>query len=199
MKRVQVLIEGHGEESAAQLLIRRIATESFQLFDWDVLRPQRRRGIAALLGNDGRDLARYQRVAESDADRVIWLLDHEDGCFVASLEKVKSVLHEIGVMRPTAIAFLEREYETMFLQDSACCEDLYGVPAAKFYAERGRRDAKGAISRALGHGSAYKPTLDQARLTHRLNFATLRAESPSFLHLERVIRWASGDVGNVVY
>lgn len=187
--RVQPVVEGHGEEGASQLLIRRVIEERIGSYESQILRPQRRASIESLLARGGESLLRYQRVAERDSDLVLWLLDHDDGCLLESLRAAHGILMREGVRVPTAFSFIPKEYETMFLCEADCCESYYKISREKFFAGRAARDAKGHISRTLPPGSIYKPTVDQAPLTARLNLDRLGEVFPPFLHLERVLRW----------
>lgn len=199
MALLQLVVEGHGEQGASQLLIRRVLQERFGDYNSGLLRPQRRTSIPALLARNGEALVRYQRVAEVDGDSVLWLLDHDDGCPLDSLRSAYEILHQGGVMKPTAIAFLHREYESLFLEDAECCADYYGVPAEKFHEGRFGRDAKGHISRALPRGTIYKPTVDQAPLTARLSLPRLEAVSRSYRHLEAALRWLCDEAATGLY
>lgn len=199
MALLQLVVEGHGEQGASQLLVRRVLQERFGDYESTLLRPQRRASIPALLARGGEALVRYQRVAEVDGDSVLWLLDHDDGCPLDSLRDAYEVLRQDGVRKPTAFAFLHREYESLFLEDAACCSDYYGVPLDKFYAGRLGRDAKGHISRVLPRGTIYKPTVDQAPLTARLNLERLEQLSRSYRHLEDALRWLCGETAAGLY
>lgn len=189
MNSVQLVVEGHGEQGASQLLLRRIIHERLEKYDVLVRRPQRRSCVPALLARQGEDLIRFQRVAECESDAVLWLLDHDDGCPLDSLRQVYGILGAAGVYKSTAVAFLQYEYETLFLENAECCEDYYGLPARLFSEGVGRRDAKGHISSVLPRGKAYKPTVDQAGLTARLNLEALNRQSRSYRHLESCIGW----------
>lgn len=199
MALLQLVVEGHGEQGASQLLVRRVLQERLGDFNSNLLRPQRRTSIPALLSRNGETLLRYQRVAEVDGDSVLWLLDHDDGCPLESLRSAYAILNQEGVMKPTAIAFLCREYESLFLEDADCCESYYSVPAEKFHEGRLSRDAKGHISRMLPKGTIYKPTVDQAPLTARLNLVRLEAVSRSYRHLEDTLRWLCGGAATGLY
>lgn len=199
MTSIQIVVEGHGEQSASQLLVRRVMHEVVGDYGVNLLRPQRRTSIPTLLVRDGQDLVRFQRVAEVESDRVLWLLDHDDGCALHSLREAYRILEREVVRRPTAFAFIPREYETLFLENPESCEQYFGIPAARFHEGRELRDAKGHISRQLPRGTIYKPTVDQVGLTARLNFGVLQQTSRSFQHLVRAIRWLCGEVPNQLY
>lgn len=198
MTRLQIVVEGHGEREASSLLVRRVL-EAAGEYGIEVLKPQRRRDIVSLLSKDGADLLRFQRVAECQSDRVLWILDHDDGCALESLAAVYGILSQHGVLCPTGFCFLVREFETLFLEAPDCCEDYYGVPAAHFAAGSHSRDAKGHISAMLPTGSSYKPTTDQVRLTARLDLDALARQSRSFQHLQRVLNWLCQDVVHGLY
>ena len=189
MTRLQLVVECHGEESASQLLVRRVLHERLGQFGVDLLRPQRRRSVPGLLARGAEALLRYQRVAEANSDRVLWLLDHDDGCALESVRDSYAALATEGVRKATAFAFICREYESLFLEEPSCCASYYGMPAEPFYAGRSSRDAKGHISRTLPRGQIYKPTVDQAPLTARLQLDVLADSSESYGHLERAVSW----------
>lgn len=199
MALLQLVVEGYGEQGASQLLIRRVLQERFGDYISKLLRPQRRTSIPALLAREGEALVRFQRVAEVDGDSVLWLLDHDDGCPLDSLRSAYAILQRSGVRKPTGIAFLHREYESLFLEDAGCCADYYGVPAERFHAGRLGRDAKGHISRTLPRGTIYKPTVDQSPLTARLDLARLEVASRSYRHLEAVLRWLCDEAATGLY
>src|SRR3546814_17899260 len=93
---------------------------------------------------------------------------------------------------------MKREFESMFL----CCLpeiaqryprygwDLSGYSANADF--ESIRDAKGVLSSYMTRGKIYKPTGEQASFVEALDFVKLRAQSRSFVHLERTILWMVG-------
>lgn len=62
------------------------------------------------------------------------------------------------------------------------------------------RDVKGWLSKRFPPGKAYKPTLDQLKLTQLLDFPTLRAsQAHSFHTLERALRFLASPGSSRVY
>lgn len=189
MTSLQIIVEGHGERSAAQLLVRRVLQERLGSYAISVSRPQRRRDIRSLLAREGEALLRFQRVAEMESDAVLWLLDHDDGCVIESLKIAYNLLERQSVRRPTGFAFICREYETLFLEENMGCAEYFGCDPGNLLAGKDKRDAKGHISSTLPSGRVYKATTDQAAITARLNLDRLSEVSHSFRHLENVVSW----------
>ena len=86
-------------------------------------------------------------------------------------------------------AFFVREFESLFLAEQLALTTYYGLPPDKAIPEGAsrRRDAKGEISKLLPKSSAYKETVDQAKLAARLDLAICRTVSRDFIHFESAL------------
>ena len=108
-----------------------------------------------------------------------------------TVPKMTAEISSCGVQQPTAIALLPREYETMFIFDtvSTCTALKIEPPALQPDNPKAIRGAKGWINRLLPNGVAYKETVDQAKISARLDLELLESEYSDFAHLCRALRW----------
>lgn len=139
-------------------------------------------------------------LAEDDCDCLLYLVDLDDGCPKEEYEGIVARRDEFSnsVGKPVHIVLMDREYETWFLQD------LNGIklrsPEVE-WVETGPevidaftfRDAKGAFERHLLF--TYRPSIDQAKFTKKLDLGELLASSRSLRKLACAITgWSHDDL-----
>lgn len=185
-----LIVEGDGDVTATPLLARRVLRDR-EIYDWDFLRPQKRRDIAHLQARDWYNFKRYLAAAFCEEVPVLWLLDCDEGC---ALEMAKEIYHIVsleGVRQPLAFGFWVKEYESLFLADLEAVKKKLGI--AQFRdappSPEAKRGAKEWLSRQLPTGRIYKETLDQEKITAEVDLGKLRINSRSFRHFENALLW----------
>lgn len=189
MRRLLPIVEGHGELSAVPLLIRNILLAQ---------------GIYNVLPLPARRYGEYPSVAKGfdnlflaaikESAAILWVMDFDSKAYDCPISEAQKLLARAATLRPNwplKIAFLVKEYETLFLIDEAASRAVFpDIPSKFSFPEHPEdiRDAKGWLSKARpSSGAAYKETVHQAKITAHLNFDLLRARSRDFAHLERAI------------
>jgi hypothetical protein len=187
---ILTIVEGDGDLAAVPMLVRRILHETLQVYDVQVLRPQKRGEWPRVK----REFDRFYQVARLDAAPILWVLDFDcDDCVDVEAESrwARERARELDPAGRLELAFMVKEYESLFLAEQSCVRKSFSsLPAdAKFPADPERvRDAKGWISENLPKGVAYKPAVDQARLTAMLDLTRLAERSPSFVRFQNCIK-----------
>ncbi len=178
--KIGCIVEGHGEEQAVPVLLRRFAAERFD--------PPRGIEAPAMLRVSKDKLKKpgeLERSVELMARRlggrgsILVLLDADDdpACTLGP-----ALLARARVARPDlaiGVVLANREFEAWFLaslESLAGCRGLPPAPAPVADPER-RRDAKGQLGEILGR--RYSETLDQPAFTARFDLDMAR-RAPSF-------------------
>jgi hypothetical protein len=116
------------------------------------------------------------------AGGVLVLLDADDDC---PAELGPQLLGRARKARPDkqiAVVLANREFEAWYLAAAPSLAGKHGFPES-FPAPadpEGRRDCKGALTRARATGHPYKETVDQAVLASVFDLEMARTASPSF-------------------
>ncbi len=205
MARPVLLVEGEGDKSAVPELVRRVC-QRLEIYDvHPAPKPILCRGIPHL-----RKAGEIERFAEyacrrHDGDSVLLILDCEDDCpFEAAVELGRRVQpiaerhqHKFG------IAFLEREFETLFLHSLESLAAGYPrhewtLEAFDFEQEVKHRGAKERLRARMTQGS-YKETRDQVRFVSALDLERLAQTCRPYQHLETTLRWLRNEGGSVVH
>lgn len=196
--RLVPVVEGHGEVEAVPVLIRRMA----EALGYPVPRVERPiRQPRKKIVQTG-ELERVVRLAvsklEGNPGAVFILLDAETDCPASLGPELADRAGRVAGEVPVAVVLAKQEYEAWFL---ASLESLRG--------ERGIRPdcdvpadpesvsgAKEYLERCMPTGRAYSETVDQAKLTARMDLEVTRSRSPSFAkcwrEIERVLREIAG-------
>jgi hypothetical protein len=199
MGKAHLVVEGHGEvEAARNLVIRLWADLGLPHAVWAT--PKRGKALNTRAGVlHACELLRSER----DCSFALLLRDQDDGCPAAAGPETSGWIASASLPFPVAVVLAHREFEAWFLP---CVHLMAGrdirpgvrVVAGTVFEQdpEGIRDVKGWLSRHFPPGKAYKPTLDQRKLTQMLDFAVLRAsQARSFHTLENALRFlaTSGD------
>lgn len=175
------IVEGHGEQEALPVLIRKIFTEfSPQIIP--VINPPIRVKSGSFL-NDTEYFRKYvslaaAKAAQADGELLI-VLDCEDDCPASLgpnlLAKARTVRSDV----PITVVLAHREYETWFLAAAESLRGCAGLPADLTPpADPERiRGAKEWLGRHMDQ--AYDPIIHQAALTARFDLSQAKA-IPSF-------------------
>lgn len=192
VSKIHLIVEGHGDAQAVPLLVRRLL-EDHGLHQIQLTTPQ----ISGGLDKTRKRLGDYLRYGLKNQCPILWVLDCDDkadgqpGCPVRHAESLRTLVEKEQISAPQRVefAFFVREFESLFLVEQQALRDYYRLPPSTNIPDTShlRRDAKGEISRLLPKSNAYKETMDQARITARLDLATCRNKSRDFRHFEAVL------------
>jgi hypothetical protein len=175
------IVEGHGEQEALPLLIRKIFTEfSPQIIP--VINPPIRVKSGSFL-NDPEYFRKYvslaaAKAAQADGEMLI-LLDCEDDCPATLgpdlLAKASAVRSDV----PTTVVLAHREYETWFLAAAESLRGCAGLPAGLAPPANPEqiRGAKEWLGRQMD--ASYDPIIHQAAFTARFDLTQAKTV-PSF-------------------
>lgn len=188
MRRLLPIVEGHGEIPAVPILIRNILAAQ-GIHDVQPL-PARRHGEYPGVAKkfDNIFLAAIKENAP-----ILWIMDFDSKGYDCPVKEAQNLLTRAEALRPgwpIAIAFLVKEYETLFLIDEAATRKvLTDIPAKTAFPQNPEqiRGTKQWLSDQQPSGKAYKETVHQAKITADLNLDLLREKSADFAHLERSV------------
>ena len=197
MRRLLPMVEGHGEDRAVPLLIRRIL-EAQGIYDVELLSAQRKGEYPTVV----RDFNKLFQAATLVKAPILWVMDFDSKDYDCPVKEAQHLLARAETLRPgwpIKIAFLVKEYETLFLIDEAATRKVFPDIPAKMPFPKNPESIRGAkewLSKARPDaGKAYKPMVDQAKITAHLDLDLLRARSSDFAHLERaVLELARADI-----
>lgn len=209
MGKTYLVVEGHGEVSAALNLIARLWQDlglPHAIFADPPMRGTALHTQAGII--KACNLLRSKR----DCDRALILRDEDDGCPASRGPEAARWVQGAGLPFPVAVVLAHCEYEAWFLP---CAHLMAGRPlrdpngqerpglveGTAFSGDpESIRDVKGWLSGHFAGNKGYKPTLDQLALTRLVDLATLRAAAmPSFGTLERALRFLAQAQGGAVY
>ena len=182
MIRIASIVTGHGEVTAAPLLLRRIAQDLDPGLILDLPSPLRL-SEGKLHKQD--ELARTVELAARRAGPhggVFLLTDCDDGCPAqdgpALLARVRAVRSD----RPLAVALAHREFESWFLAAAESLRGRVGLDAQLSPPDQPEalRDAKGWLKRHMQGARGYNEVLDQPKLAAAFDLAQARGRSDSF-------------------
>ena len=188
MKRLLPIVEGHGEDKAVPLLLRRIL-ESQGIYSFQIL-PARRYGeYPSVIKNfDHLFLAAIKEKAP-----ILWVMDFDAKDYDCPVREALRLYARADTLRPgwpLKIVFLVKEYETLFLHDETATRTVFpDIPRHTVFPSQPEliRGAKEWLSEKRPKGMAYKETIHQAKITAHLNIDQLRQKSGDFAHLERAV------------
>jgi len=190
------IVEGHGEQAAVPLLIRRIWIEILgSPGAIEVLAPIRQpRGrlvskpaeLERAVGLAGHKLA--ARTAQGDQQAVLLLLDGDDDPACTLAPELLRVLSAAASGRATACVLAVVEYETWFVGAARSLASRFapGVIVEDVDDPEGRRLRKKWVADRLP-GRRYSESLDQPALTTLMDLKACRVRCPSFDKLCREI------------
>jgi len=162
------IVEGHGEESAVPVLLRRFFGDRNR-FDIKVQRPIRRQKDAFL--NKPDEFRRSLELAAGKAGKngcILIIIDSDDGCAAAIQATLKSRADEFRPSIPCFIVCPTTEYESWFI---AAARSLRGHPRVRDDAappddpERIVNAKKFLQRNLLKDDEYYSETVDQAKFT----------------------------------
>ena len=187
--KVYLIVEGHGEVTAAPVLLRRLLWDCAQSYGVDVGNPVIRRTQSQLRREaDVRDAVRLA-LAQPDCAAVLVLFDGEDECPVELAALVRGWAQAAAGQIPCEVVIAYREYETWFL---AALESLRGrcriaEDASAPANPELKRDAKGALEEFMPSGASYAPTIHQQKLSAVFDMSLAHQRNRSFRKLTKAV------------
>ena len=175
------LVEGHGEETAVPVLLRRVVAFIDPYAYAETPRPLRVPRDALL--RKPQELEVRLRAAESHAPTaVLVLLDSDDDCPVALAQDLNRRAAETRPDLATYVVLPVREFEAWFLAGASGLAGRYGLPVDLKPPPdpESIRGAKEWFSERMPQGAPYQPTAHQAGFAHHFDLAAARAASRSF-------------------
>ncbi|MFA5242351.1 MAG: DUF4276 family protein [Sulfuricella sp.] len=187
MNRILPIVEGDGDLKAVPILLRNLLT-FHGLHETQILPPHKRGELPKVTAG----FDNYFRMALKENAAILLVLDFDCeycDCPYQEAEKLYRRAQSIRNNWPFKIAFLVKEFESLFLAETQAAKNVLSLPPDTGFPENPRaiRDAKGWLSKALPKGSSYKPTVHQAKITAHLKFEKLRDTSSDFRHLENAL------------
>ena len=182
------IVEGHGDLRAVPILIKRILQER-KIYDVQVLAAHRRGEYPSIITN----FENLYRAALKEGAAILWVMDFDCKTCICPDEEASKLYLRADAIRPSwpfKVAFIVKEYESLFLADEHATRTVLDriTPKTTFPANpESIRGAKEWLSTAQPKGYAYKETLHQDKITQYLNLEHLRLNSPSFAHFERAV------------
>lgn len=188
MRPLLAIVEGKADADAVPVLIRRIL-EHRQIFDFKLLPVQRRGEYPSV----AKHFDNYFLAAIKEKAPILWIMDFDAKGYDCPYREATALVARAEALRPgwpIRIAFLTKEYETLFLHDENATRAVFSdIPKQVAFPAQPEtiRGAKEWLSAQRPSGMAYKETVHQQKITAHLNFDTLRERSADFAHLERAI------------
>lgn len=190
---VQPIVEGHGEEHCARILIQRLVIEGIGADHVEVLHPIRR-PRSKLVQADAQEVERAVRLAaqklahaEFDVDRrvILLLIDADTDCprelAPRLLRRAQQERADVSILCVLANV----EYETWFVAAAESLTEFLDCSQQQSPNDpEVQRSGKAWVQRAF-RGARYSETVDQPRMTAAMDLRLCRDRSPSFDKLWR--------------
>ena len=195
-----LLVEGDGDVQAVPSLIRKLAVAA-GFYDLNPCPSPIKCGEIPKLRKAGQ-LERFVQYACSrpDGDSVILIVDCDDDCPVEASAEFVARVGQIAERsaKKIGLAFIQKEFETLFLYSLAELSDRYPEHGWRLKDEDAYKDwttlrgAKGELDRRMKNYS-YKETRDQVKFVSAVDINRLASTCRSALHLQRLISWIYSD------
>ena len=195
MPAIVPIVEGHGEEKAFPLLLRRLLAEEYCRFDITIDHPLNAKSWNNLLRAGGIERFLERAALRANAAGIIVLLDLDEADCAADLAReLAARARGRGLHLPVAIVVVVRAYEAWFI---ASIETIRGrrVKGLKFLPgdvephpqPETIRSPKSWLKEKLVAGRGYVEPRDMPPLTDLLDYALVRQRCRSFHRLGHAI------------
>ena len=193
------IVEGHAEESALPILLRRLWQELVPNLDLRIRRPIRRSRKKLVKPNELEKAVDFAARQVRPPRAVLVLIDADDDCPAELGPQLALRAKQARSDVTTGVVLAKREFEAWFL---AAIESLGGrrgldLNLKAISSPESIRDAKGALTRKMAGSQAYSPVADQPALTAAFDMQLARRQSPSFdkcwREIELLFAEASGE------
>jgi len=188
MRQLLTIVEGDGDVRAVPVLIRK-TLEKNGIFDVKLLPIQRRGEYPSVK----KHFDAYFMAAIKEKSPILWIMDFDAKGYDCPHTEASKILSRAQTLRPNwplKIAFLVKEYETLFLHDEQATRTVFpDIPKQVEFPKNPKeiRGAKEWLSAQRPSGMAYKETVHQAKITAHLNLDLLLKHSADFAHIERAV------------
>lgn len=179
------IVEGHGEQDAIPLLLRRIAgnvNPQALVKVGQAIRVHKHQFV-----NNDDKLRRYvslARLKAGDGGAIIIILDADDDCAANKGPTLLAKAQAYATDRDLFVAFAIREYETWLLASLVSLRGQYGIPqnVDELADVETIDNPKSRLDRIMG-GRFYRETIHQAALTAKIDIQLTARNSQSFSRL----------------
>lgn len=193
------IVEGHGEVTAAPVLLRRLLWDHAQCFGMNVGTPIRRT-CAQFRRED--EVSKMVRLAllQPDCAAVLLLFDGEDDCPFELAAKVRGWAQAAAGQIPCEVVIAYREYETWFLASVESLRGRWGIAddAGSPANPEAKRDAKGALEEFMPRERGYSETGDQDAMSAVFDMALAHRRNRSFRKLVKSVGDLLGQLGQPI-
>lgn len=181
------IVEGHGEVTAAPVLLRRLLAQA-ECYGIGVGMPIRRTQSQFRSKETVQAAVRLAKLQPQCA-AIVLLFDGEDDCPKELAETVRAWAKEAAGDTPCDVVIAYREYETWFLSALESLRGLYGIrdDAAAPASPESRRDAKGWLEDFMPRHRAYSETSDQAAMSAVFDMGLAHQRNRSFRKLVKAL------------
>jgi hypothetical protein len=194
---IYLIVEGDGEVDAAPELMRRLLYEQFQRFEF-VLKPINAHGCGNIDTPGG--LERFLELTRRapNCSGVIVLRDAErehQACPPGLAGALAQRAANLQLPFPVVIVCATCEYESWFISSLHSIKEGYLKENAVYEGDPEQEcGAKGWLTRHMPEGRVYKETLDQVRMTTRLDIPHTIAHSRSFRRMAHAVEELIGAI-----
>ena len=181
------IVEGHGEVTAAPVLLRRLLARA-ECYSMEVGSPIRRT-LSQFRSRETVQTAVRLAKLQPQCASILLLFDGEDDCPKELAETIRSWAREAAGDTPCDVVIAYREYETWFLAALESLRGHHGIPAdaAAPANPESRRDAKGWLEDFMPRNCAYSETSDQAAMSARFDMGLAHQRNRSFRKLVKAL------------
>ncbi len=181
------IVEGHGEVTAAPVLLRRLLAQA-ECYGIGVGMPIRRTQSQFRSKETVQAAVRLAKLQPQCA-AIVLLFDGEDDCPKELGETVGAWAKEAAGDTPCDVVIAYREYETWFLAALESLRGQYGIcdNAAAPANPESRRDAKGWLEDFMPRHRAYSETSDQAAMSAVFDMGLAHQRNRSFRKLVKAL------------
>lgn len=182
------IVEGHGEVQAIRFLLQRIWTEVVEENFANVLQPIRRpksqlvpdRDLPNALELASRKLRQVRQPGVDRRQLILLLIDADEELACEVAPKMVSFAAQHVADMPFSCVLANPEYETWFVGASESLEQFLRLPSTLPDEPETKRLGKGWIQSRWNASGSYSETLDQPRLSAKMDLALCRRRCPSF-------------------
>lgn len=181
------IVEGHGEITAAPVLLRRLLTQA-ECYGMEVGTPIRRTQSQFRSKETVQAAVRLAKLQQQCA-AIVLLFDGEDDCPKELGETVRAWAKEAAGDTACDVVIAYREYETWFVAALESLRGQYGIRADAIAPANpeSRRDAKGWLEDFMPRHRAYSETSDQAAMSAAFDMGLAHQRNRSFRKLVKAL------------
>lgn len=199
--RVASIVEGHGEVASLPILLERLWYELFRRDEYiEIVRPPIRQPRDRLARNKDDALARAVGLAAAKlasdshsmgAELILILIDADEDCARELGPKLLEIARESRRDKSVSCVLAVVEYETWFVASARSLAEFLELGDEEVPADpETKRAGKGWIERRF-KGVKYSETVDQPKMTAKMDLEMCRDRSPSFDKLCRELEQAA--------